>query len=299
MRFDLLKTTACVALFLGLLLLGYAAAAAPTREAGRTGLRGLKRQRALAGQGGWVQVEPIVRWGGVRVGPFLSAKFHASLDRQIGMAGGILGLLPEEFVFLSVICGALAFGLGAAWGPLAKMGPFVVMGVGCFGGFAPYLWLSGEVAERAKAIGRRLPNAIDHIALGMGAGLDFPGAVKQVLEKTGTPDDPLIEELSLTLHALNLGRTRRQALEEFAERTPIDPVKEFVGAVVQAELRGNPLADVLRIQAEISRQRRSVRAEEAAAKAAVSMIGPLLLVFIAILILIVGPIILTLKQTGL
>lgn len=299
MKFDLLKASACGVLFVGLLLLGYAAAAAPTREAVRTGLRGLKRQRALAGDNGWNRIEPVVRWGGVRVGPLLSAQLRTSLDRQIGMAGGILGLLPEEFVFLSALGAVLGFVLSASWGPIAKMGPFAVIGLGCFGGLAPYLWLSGEVAERAKAIGRRLPNAIDHIALGMGAGLDFPGAVKQVLEKTGTPDDPLIEELSLTLHALNLGRTRRQALEEFAERTPIDPVKEFVGAVVQAELRGNPLADVLRIQAEISRQRRSVRAEEAAAKAAVSMIGPLLLVFVAILILIVGPIVVTLKQSGL
>jgi tight adherence protein C len=56
---------------------------------------------------------------------------------------------------------------------------------------------------------------------------------------------------------------------------------------------------VLRIQAEVSRQRRSVRAEEAAAKAAVSMIGPLLLVFVAILILVVGPIAIKLKQSGL
>lgn len=297
MTFDLLKASACGALFLGLLLLGYAAASAPTRESVRIGLRGLKRQRALAGGEGWARVEPVVRWGGVRLGPFLPPKFRASLDQQIGMAGGILGLLPEEFVFLSSLCAVVAFLLGLGWGPISKMGPVAILGLGGFGAIAPYLWLSGEVAERAKAIGRRLPNAIDQIALGMGAGLDFPGAVKQVLEKTGTPDDPLIEELSLTLHSLNLGRTRRQALEEFADRTPIDPVKEFVGAVVQAELRGNPLADVLRIQAEVSRQRRSVRAEEAAAKAAVSMIGPLLLVFIAILILIVGPIILTLKGT--
>jgi tight adherence protein C len=66
-------------------------------------------------------------------------------------------------------------------------------------------------------------------------------------------------------------------------------VLEFVGAVVQAELRGTPIVDVLRIQAEVSRQKRTVRAEESASRASVAMTAPLLLAFVAILILIVAP----------
>ena len=132
----------------------------------------------------------------------------------------------------------------------------------------------------------------------MGAGLDFPGAVRQVVEKSGAPDDALVEEFTLILQGLQLGRTRKQALEDFADRVPSDPVKEFVGAVVQAELRGNPVANVLRIQAEVSRNRRSVRAEEAAAKAGVAMVAPLMMVFVCILILIVAPMIMKLQQGG-
>ncbi len=158
--------------------------------------------------------------------------------------------------------------------------------------------VSSTAADRFKAVNRRLPYAIDLLALAMGAGLDFPGAVRQVVEKSASPDDALVEEFTLMLQALQVGRTRRQALEDFAERVPSDPVKEFVGAVVQAELRGNPVANVLRIQAEVSRQRRSVRAEEAAAKAGVAMVGPLMLVFLCILILIVSPMIMKLQQGG-
>jgi tight adherence protein C len=100
------------------------------------------------------------------------------------------------------------------------------------------------------------------------------------------------------LQSLQLGRTRRQALEEFAARVPINSVIEFVGAVVQAEMRGNPVVEVLRIQAEVSRRQRSVRAEEAASKAGVAMIVPLVLVFVAILILIVAPIVMKLQKEG-
>jgi tight adherence protein C len=108
----------------------------------------------------------------------------------------------------------------------------------------------------------------------------------------------LVEELTLMLQSLQLGRTRRQALEEFAARAPTDAVIEFVAAVVQAEMRGNPLVDVLRIQAEVSRRKRTVRAEEAAAKAGVALAGPLILVFLTILILIVAPIVMKLQSSN-
>jgi tight adherence protein C len=55
--------------------------------------------------------------------------------------------------------------------------------------------------------------------------------------------------------------------------------------------------DVLRIQAEVSRRKRSVAAEEAASKAGVKMVIPLVLVFACILILIVSPMGLSLQDT--
>jgi tight adherence protein C len=70
-------------------------------------------------------------------------------------------------------------------------------------------------------------------------------------------------------------------------------VSEFVNALVQAEERGNPVAEVLTIQATTSRVRRSVRAEELAAKAGVKITGPLMLVFCAVLGLLLGPAIMT------
>lgn len=275
------------------------AASAPMPTGIRTGVRGLVRQRALEKGGLWSQIEPLVRWIGKRVHGLLGPQLLASLDRQVLMAGSYLGLLAEELVALSMISAAGGLVAGALANFVVKIGPVFVIAVGVFGGLAPFLTVSSTAGERSKAIGRRLPSAIDLLALSMSAGLDFPGAIRQVVDKSGTPNDPLIEELTLILQSLQLGRTRRQALEELAERSPIDAVCEFVNSVVQAELRGNPLAEVLRIQAEVSRQRRTVLAEEAAAKASVSMIIPLVLVFVAILILIAGPMVIRLSQNGL
>jgi tight adherence protein C len=297
-RIFVLKVLLCMCGGLSLFLIAYAAADAPLGDGKRMGLRGLKRQRALEKNEIWQGVEPVVRWLGLRVSGLMSQGQKDSLNHQIGIAGDFLGLLPEELVGLSIVTGVTGLVAGFIAGALSGMGGLLILACGGFGLVAPSMTISSTAADRFKAVNRRLPYAIDLLALGMGAGLDFPGAVRQVVEKSGAPDDALVEEFTLILQGLQLGRTRRQSLEDFADRVPSDAVKEFVGAVVQAEMRGNPVANVLRIQAEVSRNRRSVRAEEAAARAGVAMVAPLMMVFLCILILIVAPMIMKLQQGG-
>src|SRR6185312_13047746 len=218
--------------------------------------------------------------------------------RRPDRAGGdYLGLTPEEYVSLSLVS-AVGFGVvGSLSAAVLGNNPmlFLMIGTG-LGAALPYLQISGEGQRRIKEINRGLPYVVDLMALGMSAGLDFPGAVRQVVEKSSNPEDPLIEELTRVLQELQLGRTRKQALTDFAKRAPTPAVTEFVSALVQAEDRGNPVADVLQIQAGVSRMRRTVNAEEAAAKAGVKMVGPLFLLFACIMLLVMGPMILKLAQ---
>jgi tight adherence protein C len=290
-RHEVLRTLflACVAIALA--FASYGVASAPTRLAPRLGLRGLKRQRAIAEGGSWSQVEPLVRWLGVRVSGILSDEQRNKLDEQISFAGDILGLTSDEFFALMIGSGVLGFVVGGFIGfGMHTGGLMMVIIGGPVGAMLPYMQITGVAQDRLKAISRSLPYVIDLMALAMGAGLDFPGAVRQVVEKSSNPDDPIVEEFTLIMQSLQLGRTRKEALLEFARRCPVDAVKEFTGALVQAEERGNPVSEVLQIQASSSRTRRSVRAEEMAAKAGVAMVGPLLLVFITVMILIMGPI---------
>lgn len=283
-----------VAVGLTLALLTYAVASAPTRVASRLGMRGLKRRRAIENNPAWAQIEPLVRWLGVRVSGVLSDDFRNKLDRQLALAGDWMGLTPEEYVGLSIVSslGGLLVGSGVG---LFMGSPALMLAI-CGPLFAsfPYLLVSGEAQERLKQVNRGLPFVIDLMALAMSAGLDFPGAIRQVVEKSSDPNDALVEEFTRILQELQLGRTRRQALLDFMDRVPSDQVVEFVNAIVQAEAKGNPVADVLQIQAGVSRMRRSVRAEELAAKAGVAMVGPLFLLFGCIMLLIVAPMIMKL-----
>jgi tight adherence protein C len=275
--------------FLSLAIATYTVGSAPTRVASRLGLRGLKRQRALQSNDAWAAIEPLVRWLGVRVSGIPTEEQRAALDRQISLAGDYLGLTAEEYLALYILSSIGGGAIGTTAGYFLDMTVLLgIVGV-VIGAVAPYMIVSGEAQERIKNISRGLPYVIDLMALAMGAGLDFPGAVRQVVDKSSNPEDPLVEEFTLILQTLNLGRTRKDALVAFADRAPAASVSEFVNALVQAEERGNPVAEVLLIQAGTSRTRRSVRAEELAAKAGVKMTGPLMLIFLAVLALIVAP----------
>ncbi len=267
----------------------YAISSAPSRPAVRLGLRGLKRQKLLETNEAWQNVEPLIRWLGVRVSGVLSDEQHEKVNNWIALAGDFLGLTAEEFVALTMLSMVGGLGMGLALGyTFDNYFIFALVGL-LFGFLAPYLQMGAASDERMQQMRQGLPYAIDLMSLSMGAGLDFPGAVRQVVEKASNPEAPIPEEFSLILQSLSLGRTRKDALSEFAKRAPIETVKEFTSALIQAEERGNPIVDVLQIQAQASRMRKSVRAEEAAAKAGVAMSGPVMLVFFSVLILILAP----------
>jgi len=242
----------------------------------------------------WAQIEPLVRWLGVRVSGIIGDDFRNSLDKQLGLAGDWLGLTPEEYVSLSIVSFVGGLFFGAVFGVLTGIGGLLIAICGPLFASFPYLLISGEAQRRLKQVNRGLPFTVDLMALAMSAGLDFPGAIRQVVEKASDSTDALVEEFTRVLQELQLGRTRKQALVDFMNRVPSDQVTEFVNAVIQAEERGNPVADVLQIQAGIARMRRSVRAEELAAKAGVAMVGPLFLLFGCIMLLVVAPMILKL-----
>jgi len=285
------------AVFLSLAIASYAVGSAPTRVASRLGLRGLKRQRALQTNELWAAIEPLVRWVGVRVSGIPTEPQRAALDRQISLAGDFLGLTAEEYLALYIVSSFAGSVAGFVAGLFLDMPTLLAIVGAVLGAIAPYIIVSGEAQERIKTIARSLPYTIDLLALAMGAGLDFPGGVRQVVDKSSNPEDPLVEEFTLILQTLNLGRTRKDALLMLAERAPAASASEFVNSLVQAEERGNPVAEVLLIQANTSRTRRSVRAEELAAKAGVKMTGPLMLIFLAVLALIIAPAMMSITES--
>jgi len=277
-------------------LLAYALLAAPSLPPERLGLRGYKRTRALRDNASFAQVEPLMRWLSTRLGGLLSPELRAHLDQQLMRAGDVLGLNPEDIISASVLAGVFGLIWGIVYTKLTNSGVLFIIVPTVVGVVAPYMQLQSYAENRVRTIQRTLPSVVDLMVLGLGAGLDFTGAVRQVIDHAGRADEPLVEELRLLLQELKLGRTRHSALSQLAERAPCEAVRDLVASVVQSEAQGTPLAAVLAAQATASRQRRSVEAEETAAQASTSLVMPLGLLFISILLLIASPIVLSLAE---
>jgi tight adherence protein C len=221
---------------------------------------------------------------------------RAHLNQQITRAGDVWGLQAEDLVSLSGMSAVAACGLGVAYSLYTDSGQLFAAVALALGAITPYMQLVSTAQKRVRSVQKALPHVMDLMVLGLGAGLDFTAAVRQVIDKAGTADEPLVEELRLLLQELKLGRTRKQALAQLAERAPCDAVRDLVAAVTQSEEQGTPLAAVLAAQAQSSRMRRSVQAEESAAKASTSLMIPLGLLFVSVLLLIVSPMVLTLGE---
>jgi tight adherence protein C len=155
------------------------------------------------------------------------------------------------------------------------------------GFFLPDVWLAQRPETRQEAIRRDLPEALDLLAIAVGAGMGLEQAVELVADRLS---GPLGDELHRVLREVQLGASRRDALMHLRERTDVSELSAFVLALLQADSLGSPLAEVLRVEAVQMRMLRRQRAREYAAKVPVKLLFPLLLcIFPALIIVVIGP----------
>jgi tight adherence protein C len=226
----------------------------------------------------------------------LIARTDAKLERA-GYPGGLRGADWIGVKLLSTI--VLGIGVTLLLLAIGKVQLALVFGLGgaALGYLAPEFWLGGKVKARSLAMVLQLPDALDLLTISVEAGLGFDAALAKVVEKMV---GPLVDEFRQALAEIRMGRTRRDALRDVATRADSQPLNNFIGAIVQAEQLGVPIAKVLQIQSQQLRIERRQRAEEAAAKAPVKMLFPMVgCIFPTIFIVILGPAIVTvLKGTG-
>jgi len=255
----------------------------------RLGYRGIERRRSIESHTLLRLFEPTIRIGAGILARLPLSSMRARQEVQLQKAGFFMGLTPDEFWSLSLLC---SLSMGTVFGLTAHLvgGNAMLFAPGALLGWAlPAAHVREVIRARAKSITRGLPHAIEIVALCMGAGLDFPGSVRMLVDLNANATNALCQEFQAILEELELGHSRREALLNFADRVRAPAVRDFVNAVVQAEQKGNPLAKVIRVQGRMLSLRRSVAAEEAAARAGVLMILPMMLLLGGLLLLLMGP----------
>ncbi|MGC8827000.1 MAG: type II secretion system F family protein [Anaerolineae bacterium] len=245
-------------------------------------------------------IKPLIRGMAnlaLRLAPSRSME---ALQRKLEMAGRPNNWSPAEFMGVRGLAGILLGVMGFMLMTLAKtdVGPKMMIGLAMagLGYFLPTAWLGSKIKQRQHNIIKALPDALDLLTISVEAGLGFDAALSKVTEKW---DNELTREFMRVIAEMRVGKKRRDALRDMAARVDIPDVTTFVAAIVQAEQLGVSIAKVLRIQSEQMRIKRRQRAEELARKAPLKMMFPLVfLIFPAIWIVLMGPAILIVKNSG-
>jgi len=223
--------------------------------------------------------------------------------RKIELAGSPRGLDPTIFwasrFIVALIFGGMMiflFSMGLKdWSWVRKLVVTLVFVI--IGFFIPTLMLTSKIQRRQKEVRKAMPDALDLLTICVEAGLGFDGAMSKVTEKW---DNELSLGFSRALREMQLGKLRREAMRDMADRMGVPEMTSFVAAVIQSEQLGVSMSKVLRIQADQMRMKRRQMAEEEAHQAPIKMLIPMaILIFPSICIVLMTPAILMMMRSAL
>jgi tight adherence protein C len=191
----------------------------------------------------------------------------------LGLALALTGLL-------------LSFSLNASMQDVLLLGG----AAGALGYMLPYLTVFRKAKSRVLAMREALPDTLDLIVVCIEAGMGVDAALNRVGNEQNSQKLAIGEELLLATQEMQAGARRKDALIRLAERCGVEEIRGLVTFLTQTEELGGSIARSLRIYAETMRDKRSQSAEEAARKAVIKLIFPLVFFILpAIFIILLGP----------
>ena len=204
------------------------------------------------------------------VGVFISAKL------AISTIGALISLLVM-----------LSFGLFEGQSVLQLI---VVLGSFVLTGIIPDVVLSRMATSRQDRLITALPDALDLMVICAEAGLSLDVTIERVGREIEMAAPDLSRELIATSDDLKINKDRTQALDDFADRADVQPVKSLVGTLRQTLKYGTSLGHSLRVLADETRNTRMLRIEEKAARLPALMSLPIILFILpCVFIIVAGP----------
>ena len=227
-----------------------------------------------------------------------SSSFSERTEKRLAQAGTPGDMKVADWLGIKAIGAGVGAGvLFILVGVLGKNLPqgvlMALLGAG-IGYVGPEFWLGSRVRGRQKLILLQIPDALDLLTISVRAGLGFDAALGKVVEKM---KGPLVDEFRRALAEVRVGKARREALRDIVPRTEVQPLTNFIGAIIQAETLGVSISKVLQVQSEQLRIERRQRAEEQAAQAPIKMLFPLVgCIFPSLFAVILGPALILIMQ---
>lgn len=225
------------------------------------------------------------------VGSLAPGEIRGRINQKLVYAGSPWNLSANSFIAIQLISGLLFLGAAIFLVSVSDIegmrAAVLVILLGAGGLFVPVSVLTRKATGRQMEMQRELPDMLDLLLVSVEAGLSFDMALKRV---SGQMSGLLSGEIGRVIEEIRLGKIREEAFRGLVKRTGVQDLALFISAVVQSEQLGSNIANTLRIQAGSMRNKRRQRAEEAAMKAPVKMLFPMIFfIFPALLVVLLGP----------
>jgi tight adherence protein C len=243
-------------------------------------------------------IMPIVRKLGDLSSKFTPQHVLEQTRKRLEMAGNPGKMDASTFLVVHFVSAGIFGGLVFLFSLFAHqysigIKALMILGFAVLGYFFPDLWIRSKINSRQKSVRKAMPDALDLLTICVEAGLGFDAAMSKVNEKW---NNDLSMAFGRVIREIQLGKLRREALRDMADRLGLAEMTSFVAAVIQSEMLGVSMAKVLRIQSDQMRVKRRQHAEEEAHKAPIKMIFPMgLLIFPSLMIVLLTPAALKLK----
>jgi tight adherence protein C len=167
---------------------------------------------------------------------------------------------------------------------------FLLLLTASIGYYLPNAVLARKASGRRREIFETFPDALDLLTVCVEAGLSLERALAKVAGEIHIKSLALAQELQLVLMEMRAGFSKERALRNLALRSGVEDVDTLVAMLIQSERFGTSMGDSLRVHSDNLRGKRSVQAEEAAAKIALKLMFPLIFcIFPTLMLVLIGP----------
>lgn len=164
------------------------------------------------------------------------------------------------------------------------------VGPGGAGYMLPKYWVTRRVEERKEEITRGFPDSLDMMLVCVEAGQSMDQAIVRVARELRASFPALAAEYEVVAYEMKAGKDKEKVLRDMGVRCGVQDVSSFVTVLIQSAAFGTSIAEALRVYASEMRDKRVMRAEEAANKLPTKMtLATMGLTVPPLLIILVGP----------
>ncbi|WP_212524543.1 type II secretion system F family protein [Actibacterium sp. MT2.3-13A] len=204
----------------------------------------------------------------------------------------------RTFHFAQFALGLGGLGLGVLYAVLVSVTQEVttqqmilsVIIPGAAGYFLPKYWIQRRLQTRQEEITNGFPDSLDMLLVCVEAGQSLDQSIIRVAHEMRASYPSLADEYEIVAHEMKAGKDKTQVLKDMAERCAVTDVSSFVTVLIQSASFGTSIADALRVYAAEMRDKRVMRAEEAANKLPTKLtLGTMMFTVPPLVVIMIGP----------